>query len=56
MSTAMRASPHRPGALEVLLEHKKISAAQAKAIALAAAAKQVSPIAELVASHTMSAR
>ena len=56
MSTAMRAPLHRPGALEVLVEHKKISLAQAKAIALAAKAKQVSPIAELVASQTMTAR
>jgi type IV pilus assembly protein PilB len=56
MSTAMRAPLHRPGALEVLVEHKKISLALAKAIALAAMGKQVSPVAELVTSQTMTAR
>ena len=56
MATAMRAPIHRPGALEVLVEHKKISLAQAKAIALAAMGKQVSPVAELVTSQTMTAR
>jgi type IV pilus assembly protein PilB len=56
MATAMRAPIHRPGALEVLVEHKKISLAQAKAIALAAMGKQVSPVAELVSSQTMTAR
>ncbi len=56
MSTAVRAPIHRPGALEVLVEHKKISLAQAKAIALAAMGKQVSPVAELVSSQTMTAR
>jgi type IV pilus assembly protein PilB len=56
MSTAVRAPIHRPGALEVLVEHKKINLAQAKAIALAAMGKQVSPVAELVSSQTMTAR
>jgi type IV pilus assembly protein PilB len=56
MATAMRAPIHRPGALEVLVEQKKISLAQAKAIALAAMGKQVSPVAELVTSQTMTAR
>ena len=56
MATAMRAPIHRPGALEVLVEHKKISLAQAKAIALAAMGKQVSLVAELVSSQTMTAR
>jgi len=39
MSTAIRAPIHRAGALEVLVEHKKISLAQAKTIALAAMTK-----------------
>jgi len=56
MSTAIRAPIHRAGALEVLVEHKKISLAQAKTIALAAMTKQVSPLAELVTSQTITAR
>ncbi len=56
MSTAVRAPVRRPSALEVLVEHKKISLAQAKAIAVAAMGKQRSPVAELVTSQTMSAR
>ena len=56
MSTAVRAPIQRPGALEILVGHKKISFVQAKAITLAAMGKQVSPVAELVTSQTMTAR
>ncbi len=56
MSIAIRAPIYRPGALEVLVENKKLTLTQAKAVALAAMSKRVSPLAELVTSQTITAR
>ena len=56
MSTAIRAPIHRPSALEILVAQQRITLAQAKVIGLAAMTKQVSPLAELVTSQTITAR
>jgi len=56
MSTAQRAQVDRPSALDVLVQHGKITAEQATRIAQAALAKQLSPVAELVSSQTITAR
>ena len=55
MSTANRAPVNRPGALDVLVQRKLLTLSQAKSIALAAMGRQVSPVAELISSRTMTA-
>ena len=55
MSTANRVPVNRPGALDVLVQRKLLTVPQAKAIALAALGRKVSPVAELISSRTLTA-
>ena len=56
MSTAQKAPANRTSALDVLVQRGKITAEQATTIAQTALAKQLSPVAELVTSKTITAR
>ena len=56
MSTAQKAPVNRTSALDVLVQRGKITAEQATTIAQTALAKQLSPVAELVTSQTITAR
>lgn len=56
MPTAQQVPVSRPGVLELLVQRGTISTVQAQAITQAASAKQISPVAELVRSQTLSAR
>ena len=56
MSNAERAAPKRMGALDVLVANNRLTPTQARAVAMAAATNRVSPVAELVASRTITSR